>query len=152
MKKTDLAYVAGIFDGEGCVCLRINKGRYYSLDISVANTNEWLMQWLKFAFGGNFYAMQAKTRKAQNWKPCWRWTITGNKGSSFLKLILPYLRLKKPQAELAIKFQEARRGAGYLLTDEERALEEAQRVIMGKYNKRGTINKGRHAKEARETT
>ena len=137
MKKVDLAYVAGIFDGEGCICLRSSKRRSYTLDVSIVNTNEWLMQWLKFAFGGNCYSMQYKSNEERNWKPCWRWALASNKAMNFLELIHPYLRLKKPQADIAIKFQRARRGMGYPLTDQELAIEEAQRIVMTKLNRRG---------------
>lgn len=141
MKRVDLAYIAGIFDGEGCICLRRAKKKGVALDISVVNTNEWLMQWLKFALGGNFYPVQKEGRRNKNWKPCWRWTISSNRALDCLKLLYPYLRLKKPQAELAIKFQEARRGSGYSLTDEEKAVDEAQKIVMGEFNRRGRPKK-----------
>lgn len=137
MKRVDLSYAAGIFDGEGCICLRKVKKHTITLDVTVVNTNEWLLQWLKFAFGGKVYSMDYDARKSKNWKPCWKWTLTSNKALEFLEMLCPYLRLKKPQAELAITFQKARRGKGYALTEKERAVAEAQRILMGKFNKRG---------------
>jgi hypothetical protein len=56
---------------------------------------------------------------------------------SFLEVILPYLRLKKPQAELAIQFGKARTARGKHKTDEQLAVEEAQLMLMRQYNKRG---------------
>ena len=136
-----MAYMAGIFDGEGCICLRKCKKRSVVLDISFANTNEWLIQWAKFAFGGKVYLVEqsSPSSKGKNWKPYWRWAMSSNKALGFLRLLYPYLRLKKPQAELAIKFQEARGGTGCRFTDEERAIAEAQRIVMGKFNKTGVI-------------
>ena len=133
MKRTDLAYVAGIIDGEGYIGLtRQGKSRSIRLTVSVDNTNEWLIQWLHFAFGGSIYL---RHRRKENWKPQWSWIITCLRASDFLKLVYPFLRIKKPQAEIAIKFQEARRG--HYMTDEERVIAEAKRIIMKGLNQRG---------------
>jgi hypothetical protein len=40
-----------------------------------------------------------------NKKAIWKWCISSNKACQFLSLILPYLYLKRPQAEIAISFQ-----------------------------------------------
>ena len=138
MKKSDLAYTAGIVDGEGWIGILLNKSKgrkpYYLMRVVVANTNEWLIQWLKFGFGGYAYCRQSK---ANNTEPIWEWIITANKALEFLKLIYPYLHLKKPQAEIAIKFQGSRRGVGHRLNEKERAVTEAQRIIMSGLNKKG---------------
>ena len=66
----------------------------------------------------------------------------GNEALGFLKLIYPYLRLKKPQAEVAIKFQELGfRRSGHILVDKEWAITEAHRILMGNLNKKGVSNK-----------
>ncbi len=136
--KLALAYVAGIVDGEGCICIttgkRVDHKRGYTtyLKVDVSNTNEWLIRWLKLSYGGYIGKRRAKAL----WKISWRWEIHHQKAADFLELILPYLQIKRPQAELAIFFQRAkRRGVG--LTDEEAAIQEAQRLLMGKYNKKG---------------
>lgn len=144
MRKADLAYVAGIIDGEGTICIHQDKAKsgkvYLQLRVDVTNTNEWLIQWLKFALGGHT-DVSRRAKIGKNWKPSWRWSVSANQASAFLKLIYPYLRLKKPQAELAIKFQEGRKGRGHFLTDSERAINEAQRILMSSLNKKGIKNK-----------
>jgi len=77
--------------------------------------------------------------RRENWKPQWEWKLEAGKAMEFLKLVYPYLRLKKPQAEIAIKFQEMRRGQGHHLNDEERAIAETQRIMMANLNKRGAV-------------
>jgi len=42
----------------------------------------------------------------------WHWIIVARKARDFLELIRPYLRLKKPQADIAIQFQKAKRYGG----------------------------------------
>jgi len=109
MKKTDLAYFAGLFDGEGSIslCAYKPKGRCirttYGLYISLAQTNEWIIQQLKFAFGGNIQPYQPKYPGA---RMVWAWRTQSNNALVFLESIYPYLRLKKPQADVAIKFQK----------------------------------------------
>ena len=137
MKTTDLAYVAGIVDGEGCIMLYLNKSKKYTsyrIKVSVSNTQEWICQWLKLAFGG---CVSCEYYKSPTRKPLWQWIVVSNKALDFLKLIHPYLRLKKPQAEIAIKFQEARRG--HHATEGERAIAEAEMIIMHSLNKRGRL-------------
>lgn len=142
-----LAYTAGIIDGEGCISIAKRKrpthrnGYGYELVVHVTNTNEWLVHWLQMQYGGYvaFHKRQAP------YKDIWNWDICNHKAQGFLESILPYLQMKRPQGELAIKFQAAKlrnwRGkAGK--TDEEWAVQEAQRILMGQYNQRG-----KHPKE-----
>ena len=143
MEKTDLAYIAGILDGEGCISICKQRdstrrmGVRYQLRILVANSEEWLLNWLKFSFGGRVY----KAREADSThKACWRWIIDSHQALEFLKLVYPYLHLKRGQVELALTFQQAKK-RGYHTkkhkTDEEFALEEAQALLMKGLNKRG---------------
>ena len=55
---------------------------------------------------------------------------------SLLKVIYPYLRIKKPQAELAIAFQERRH---ICLSKQNRVLEAADWILMRKLNQRGKL-------------
>jgi len=56
-------------------------------------------------------------------------------------LIHPYLRLKKSQAEIAIKFLEMRKYKRYRLTPEEKEIGESLWVEMHNLNKVGRIAK-----------
>jgi len=105
MKRTDLAYYAGLFDGEGCVQLRPHKrsGKTWALYVSIASTNEWIIQQLKFSFGGS---LSKKKWKNPNWKPAFIWGVSSKDALTFLEAVYPYLKLKKPQAEIAIRFQK----------------------------------------------
>lgn len=136
MKRTEiLAYTAGILDGEGHISLvRRADTETVRVEVAVTNTNEWLCQWLKMQFGGRVRIM--KPHKA-NWKVPYRWIIDGKRASEFLKLILPYLNLKKPQAELASSFQRRRRPCNRYNNKEYNILDEADRIKMAHLNKRG---------------
>ena len=133
MKKTDLAYAAGIFDGEGCIGIeKVNrphrKNPEYKLRVIVVSTDRWLCEWLRFAFGGT---VQERKSHPTHTKDQWSWVAYCSTAAEFLRSVLPYMNLKRPQAELAIKFQshkKQKRTKG--LTEEELALEEAQKVLM----------------------
>ena len=132
MKRTELAYIAGIVDGEGYIGIsadhrKRNPGRpCWRLRVAVTNTSEWLVQYLKFSIGGGIITLKSDKRP----RPCYQWSVDRGRAAEFLKLILPYLRLKRPQAELAIKFQASVTKSTRILTDEELAVREAQMLLL----------------------
>ena len=136
MEETDLdlAYMAGLFDGEGCIVIDTNKWiakngelrRYHFLEVQVCNTDEWAVRQFQFFFGGSIYWRADKI---------WVWQITSQKAAFALTMLLPYLHIKKAQAGIGIRFQE-RIGRCLLLTEEEMAVREAQKVLISNLNKR----------------
>lgn len=134
--KLILAYTAGILDGEGCISVTKRKARNkrgYSPDliVSVPNTKLWLPQWLKMNYGGS--VVPRKNISPLSKLPQWKWAITGKQAAEFLKLIVPYLYIKRPEAELAIAFQTHKRE--YLKTEAQTALLEAERILLSKMKK-----------------
>lgn len=148
MRKTDLAYFAGIFDGEGCISIKSTRTKYgqgkisysHSLEVSVGNTNEWLCRQLCFSFGGSVNSQKSTG------KPVWRWHIAAVKAKTFLIDILPYLKLKRPQAEIAIQFQKSKYMRGkQRLTEAELTLADTRKFLIqqmnggqGKYKRKAT--------------
>ena len=146
MKKTDLAYVAGIIDGEGWIRIHNRKikngNQNYALQVGVGMTNECLINWLKFCFGGSVL----QRNQIGNRKTRYDWALATKQAGDFLKLVLPYLKIKRPQAELALKFQSRRRYRGNpnwkdtpkrTMSDEDLALDISDKILMHKYNRRG---------------
>ena len=125
MKKTDLAYIAGFFDGEGCIYVGKYKCSYH-LRVTASQANEWIINWLKFIFSGSVSKMTCEEGRRQRWQ----WHALGKNASLFLVAVLPYLKLKRAEAELAIQFQNARQGSGIRVTDGQRAIDEADRILM----------------------
>ena len=108
MKQTDLAYIAGIMDGEGCICIVkrkscSRKGYSYQLRVTIVNTNEWLVHSLKMQYNGWVYDHCSGTNKR-----VWEWRVDSNLALSFLESIVKYLKLKRAEAEIAINFQRTR--------------------------------------------
>lgn len=143
MKRTDLAYVAGIVDGEGCIDIhhRIRPGHNYAelvMRVSVTSTDLWLCHMLKMGFGGK---VSERSGLPSTRKRTFDWKIERNSAADFLKLILPYMHLKGPQAELAIQFQSQRGQHATRHSEERRAVAEAQRIMLQemKHNKLSSV-------------
>jgi len=139
--RTIYAYTAGMIDGDGCISLRKKtspgrRGYIFGISVSVGSTDEWLCQWLKMQFGS---AIHAPRMKKSTWKQYYLWAIADKKAYELLKLVKPYLQIKRQQAEVCMLYQERRRntGAGGK-TNAEWALDEADKVLMTKLNKKGS--------------
>ncbi len=133
------AYAAGIIDGEGCIGLNRlsreeNRRTRYTLRVTVGITDPCLPLFLQEKFGGSVWSCKHKNPKH---KDTWFWCLRAKKTVPFLMGILPYLRIKHPQAELALRWQSRKHPRYTMLTDHEMALEEADRILMFSYNKRG---------------
>lgn len=140
-KQAVLAYAAGILDGEGCICIvrkRISGGpnhgkiQNYFMTVVISQKDGKLMDWLVGNFGGSVY-MHFKSTKT-GWTH--EWSLNHNKAADFLKSLLPFLVLKKRQAEIAIRYQ-TRIKAGVKLTEHEletkRLIAEELRAQKGVY-------------------
>ncbi len=140
MTEIELAYIAGIVDGEGCIGIyhRLDtKGnRSYQLCVQVGNTDKALIEWLHKSFGAYMYEHKHYScEKIKRKLPSFVWTIVGNQALSFLEIVHPYLRIKKEQAEIAIGFQKHRRRLFRKRLDEdERIWQETQKIAMSNLN------------------
>lgn len=147
MNKTDLAYFAGIFDGEGCLVLHTRTYRKKDgdlsgpsyLEVSICNNNEWLIQQVKFAFGGNVYHRADKI---------WVWQARSKIALEFIQAIRPYARLKRPQIEIGIVFQQ-RKGPRNSLSSEELSWEGTQKMLIRSFNQSNSQTKNRHKEPAK---
>ncbi len=103
-----LAYVAGIFDGEGCVGFGRCRTAVFPR-IFVSNTNRDLLEALRDQFGGDINP--ASNRKA-GWKQGWNWRLSWTAAVEFLDKISPYLRIKNRQAHTVFAWDAIRLGSG----------------------------------------
>jgi len=109
--KTLLAYTAGFFDGEGCICATRRGCRLF-----IANTRLIVLHSLRFKWSkmGHIYVWQSK--KYPHHKPKYHWAITtGEQATHFLRHIRDYLILKSRQASLALELISLNPGSGHRL-------------------------------------
>ena len=105
-----LAYLAGIVDGEGSISILPNQWRRkvlgrnpcYSEQVAVGNTNLEVLQLLKETFGGYIGIQKPRSEHRRQF---YLWSV-GDKGAiKVLDALIPYLRIKKRQAEFCLQLR-----------------------------------------------
>jgi hypothetical protein len=107
----DLAWTAGIIDGEGSVFVMKQKRKdrerdtNYILRVSVQSTDPYMTKELfkMFPEGAEF---SVQRERGFGWSDTLKWQLNGKKAARFLKEVLPYIRVKQDQIKLALEFQE----------------------------------------------
>lgn len=132
MDSNILAYVAGLFDGEGCVTISSsisprNGTHYYVLYVMVYNTNMDIILQLKDWFGGFIIT---NDRKGSGHKDCYCWRVAANKAYEFLELIISYVRIKNKQVRLAMTFKELQDSCGHVGKSHPRSIEDNELLEM----------------------
>ncbi len=113
----DLAYTAGIIDGEGSIGVSLRKAtQSYHLMVQVSMKLPTIIpKWLLTNFGGN-YGEYKQSKRAYGEGIIAKWSIHGTAAQEFILSIYPYLMDKKDQAEVALVFpisHKGRRNAEY---------------------------------------
>jgi hypothetical protein len=117
--KINWARLAAWMDGEGCISIgsaiktRIRKSGeeikyiHYGLQVAITGTSQLLMDWLLEVFGGRVYPYENQLKKAKGkCKLCFKWHPPTGEGvmERFILALLPYLVVKRAQAELALEY------------------------------------------------
>jgi hypothetical protein len=135
----ELAYLAGIIDGEGCIGLRLpGPSVTPSVRIEVTNTDRRLISWLSDRFGG----YSSGPVRPTNSKLAYRWTLAKRDDvRSLLEAMLPYLVIKDRQASLALEFFSncPPLPQGPAATQEERILRLHYLEQMSLLNRKGVV-------------
>ena len=122
-KNLILAYTAGFFDGEGSINITKRMRKHwnpeYTLNIAMGQKDGKTLDWIKDNFGGNVYLVKRDGS--------FFWAISNKNAYEMLKILLPFLQYKKPQAELAIKFYDDRISLKRPIPKEESARRESIR-------------------------
>ena len=141
-------WLAGFIDGEGCIELYYSKEKrrnkiYPTIypRIIIANTNKKVIDYIYILFTKNCgYYIQKQNK---NWKPCYKITFIRQKALTLLKIIHPYLKVKKDQAKLCLDFyqtikkkQKHRKSGQYRKMNQQTV---KKRLIL--YNKCKLLNK-----------
>ena len=113
-KPEDLAYIAGILDGEGYIGLvkqietrRKRETIYYNPVVCFSMTNKLAIDFVNSLFEGNIWF--SDKGENINRKDIFEWEAKGQKRTKeILEAILPFLRVKKEQAVILLRFIERR--------------------------------------------
>jgi len=107
MAQLELPYIAGFFDGEGCISIHKVADYYYQLTVVISSTSKEPLELLKNQYGGSLLCRPA----SGNRQPCWQWKIRAVRTKKFLLDIFPWLIIKRPQAAVALEFLSLPRGS-----------------------------------------
>lgn len=126
MTELEVAYLAGIIDGEGTLTLahrRRNEERGWENiepHLSISNTDPNLMQYLSQLLGAPFYA--AREKRNHKWKQSLIISISAFvELEALLSRVIPYLVVKRRRAEIMLALVR-RRLARLPYTDEDRQM------------------------------
>lgn len=107
-----LAYCAGVIDSDGTIGVRKSTyaqrrwgwgGLVYGVRISVKQVTPEAVDVLHATFGGCRCVCKPSTPRG---RPLFNWSVTHRKAHAFMVAVLPYLRIKRAQAENAIALRE----------------------------------------------
>jgi len=124
--KIILAYTAGIIDGEGCLSIHkthdkrgLDIRERYTNKLIVVSTDKPMVDFLKENFGGGISFKKSKNINHLNQ---YAWQIGGKKAIEIVKLVYPYLIIKKRQADVFIEYEKTIVTSQYRMTDEIREM------------------------------
>ena len=134
MQEVEKAYSAGFFDGEGSIYIsrgrKLKTGYQYFLCISINNTDKPIIDLFQQWFNGKI-SINPDTRTRRK---LMRLRIYSIEAMKFLRILMPYLKVKLKQAQLALEFQEQM--SVRKLTDEEKTF---YKKTISQYNQKGRI-------------
>ena len=101
---TNLAYIAGLFDGEGCVSYKQydrkrphNKRAYptWSIRLEISMTDQSILKWIhEILKVGTVNPKRYKTKYTLGWKKQWRWRCQHREAYYVARLLWPYAHVK----------------------------------------------------------
>lgn len=109
-----IAYLAGIIDGEGCFFLgrfsQKNQKKetvigWHSL-IRITSCDEVLIIWLEQNFGGKRESRYRWTAKKKFYRPVYGWNATGITLDWLLPKIKPYLLIKSKHCDVMLEYRK----------------------------------------------
>lgn len=131
-----IAYAAGLFDGEGTLVIALEKPqRTYRLQVTITNTNKDVIEYTKKLFNGFITTRPQKGVR----KTAYKWVGSAWVGCDFLEAVYPYLIVKKEQAKLGIEFQHRNRidYNGHKYSEYERSISDNYKQLISKLNNGG---------------
>jgi hypothetical protein len=104
-KDEDMAYAAGILDGDGSFSIMKSGNKYYPC-IQLSNAFQGMAEWLYENFGGS---LRIKRPQKSHYKVLYVWSVRGLEGcKNLIGFVSPYLVLKGKQALCMLEFIEKR--------------------------------------------
>lgn len=120
-----IAYLAGLVDGEGCFYIGYTKqGKYGSgyqwhSMLKITSCDECVILWLEKTFGGSKDSRYRWTSKKAFTRPVYNWQATGEMLDYILPKVEKFLIIKKPQCSVMRKYRSTSKNIGSKRLSEE---------------------------------
>lgn len=107
---TVLAYLAGIIDSDGYITASSSTRKgvtYCAPRVGISGTRTEPHELAAALFGGKVRSYEPRGGRAHH-RTQYQWVLEGDRAAKVISAVLPYLRVKRKQALLALDLQEAR--------------------------------------------
>lgn len=126
LTETQLAYIAGLIDGEGTVSIRKFSGKWKP-HFRIANTSRTLLDWLEGTVQGPSVFTEHRQVGPQR-VPCYMFHVSGIGWVEMFERLLPYMVIKHEQMAALAEFSRIRLGQDRMAELSERQLWLVSRV------------------------
>ena len=114
----EAAYIAGLFDGEGCATCKLKptkradrKGKVYNqwyIRCEICMTDKEVISTLHETLGFGWSGEKKYTKRPKHYKRQWRWSCGYRDALTFAKLMWPHAQVKLHKLEQIIDHYEPR--------------------------------------------
>ena len=111
MRKEEAAYVAGIFDGEGCIGFYRDKEGRESINCSISNTSVDMLMAVQRMVGGGLFSPCYRKKENPKYKQAYRLYFRYNEVRDMLPQIVDYLIIKRDVAECVLGWLKVKQRA-----------------------------------------
>jgi hypothetical protein len=118
LSPIEAAYIAGLFDGEGCVTCKQRKvkrndrgGKVYNqwyIRCEMNMADKEVIEWVHDILGFGWSREKIYNKKPAHYKRQWRWACGYRDALTFAKLMWPYAQIKLHKLEQIIDHYEPR--------------------------------------------
>ena len=122
MNEIDAAYIAGLFDGEGCVQYKqyietkkkhkgpgTRKTKTWRINLEMSMTDELVIKWTHQILGVGTVNVNIKNKSPSSkphWKKQWRWRCSHRDALYVAKLLWPHAQVKLHKLEQILDHYE----------------------------------------------
>lgn len=135
LSEIDVAYIAGLIDGEGSIYVMKHRDKTFYPAVSICMTHSGVLVWLAEKLG---LSMSEVPRTPAGWRDQYSVRIHGARAVLLCGRMLPYLKVKRLQAELVQAFPgDQRKAPGATIDPSVNAKRQAMREKVNALNARG---------------
>lgn len=136
MMETDIAYIAGLMDGEAYIGIKRSKpykcqglhNPAYHARIQIRMVDEPAIKFIADNLGGKYYKEKSHSGGG---RVLYCWQASDKLAAEIISIVLPYLRVKRKQAETVLALRAIQAGARKYRTKVT-----GERIMIGQYGQK----------------